>query len=205
VLDLGKLAEEGLNPMAIKKKTGGTKKGQRRKTSRRAFEKNPPKKRTSGTKKGQTRKTVSKRKAYEKGTMENPPAVFAHPAVQGALAGAAAIGIEQLVDMVMKTGGDGRAFTKIGANIALGAALASKMVAKGAYKDAGAAMIGIGTYQAVQYARAKMAAAAAPVAAGASTGGIAATPFGPPAQTMGLTYDPFASTLQPRTTVSTYM
>jgi hypothetical protein len=186
VLDLGKLAEQGLNPMAIKKKTGGTRK-------------NPHKKRTSGTKKGQTRKTVSSRKAYE-----NPPAVLMMPAVQGALAGAAAIGIEQIVDMVMKTGGDARAFTKIGANLAVGAALTSKMLAKGAYKDAGAAMIGIGTYQAVQYARAKMA-TAAPAAPAASSGQIAAAPFGPPPNTMGLTYDPFASTLQPRMTASSYM
>jgi len=170
----------------------------RRSSSRRSAKSNPPRKRarTSGTKKGQRRKTA--RRAYEglkKGRRRNPP-ILQNPMVQGAIGGAAGFGITAAVDNFMKTQpANTRDMTKIAAIAAAGALLSSNMVAKGSYKDAGAAMIGVATYEAVDYAR-KMASAA-------TTSGLVYDPLGVPTVS-GLVYDPLGRSLNPNSSVSQY-
>jgi hypothetical protein len=174
-----------------------------RSTSRRssARKSNPPARskrssRTSGTKKGMTRRTS--RKAYEglsKGRKKNPP-LLRNPLVQGALSGAAAAGVSAAVDNFMKASSpQTRDITKIAAIAAGGALLGSNMIAKGAYKDAGAAMIGVATYEAVDYAK-KMAQTA-------STSGLVYDPLGVPTVS-GLVYDPLGQTLNPNASVTQF-
>lgn len=174
-----------------------------RSTSRRSSSRksNPPKSRrarTSGTKKGGMRKTS--RKAYE-GLTKNPrrkknPPLLKNPLVQGALSGAAAAGVSAAVDSFMKAStAQTRDITKIAAIAAGGALLGSNMIAKGAYTDAGAAMIGVATYEAVAYAK-KMAATA-------STSGLVYDPLGVPTVS-GLVYDPLGQTLNPNASVTQY-
>ena len=149
---------------------------------------------TSGTKKGSMRKTS--RRAYEK----NPPGLLGNPMVQGALSGAAAYGVSALIDQVMGTSAyDTRAMSKIAATAAAGALLSTKMVAKGAYSDAGAAMLGVATYEAIEYARLK----ASQAGGNGATQGLVYDPLGVPT-VQGLVYDPMGATLNPNSTVSQY-
>jgi len=167
----------------------------RRSTARKS---NPPAKRsrTSGTHKGMARKTA--RKAYEtSGKRRKNPPLLANPLLQGALSGAAAFGVSMAIDKGMANSSpQTRDITKIAAVAAGGALLASKMVAKGAYKDAGVAMIGVAAYEAVDYAR-KMASAAT------NTAGLVYDPLGVPTVS-GLVYDPLGQTLNPNASVTQF-
>ena len=183
-------------------KRSTSKRSSSRKSTARAS--NPParrskgrRSRTSGTKKGGHRKTS--RLAYEK-RHGNPPGLLGNPMVQGALSGAAAYGVNALIDQVMANSTqDTKSMSKIAAIGAAGALLSTKMVAKGQYSDAGAAMLGVATYEAINYARIK----AAQAGANGATQGLVYDPLGVPT-VQGLVYDPMGATLNPNSTVSQY-
>mgnify|MGYP003645196196 CR=1 FL=1 len=128
---------------------------------------------TGGTKKGGVRKTA--RRAY----MKNPPGVLGNPALQAALGGALAVGVDKAAGML---GGPVSPMISAGIKAIAGIALGNKKVMQGKYSAAGGAMIGIAAYQLVS-------------GFGAGTQGIAAAPYGAPwtgssPTTGGLAYDP---------------